>query len=129
MECLGGCRETSRVLACGSSQPVAQAEGANLKGLAEYCGTSIQMIEQSYGRYIRKDFLGPLLEAGELSEIETKTAAARSSGTPRNRTPNRTPWVQKGQTGGRSTGYRMEAGGIEPPSESGPSRASTLPSP
>jgi hypothetical protein len=25
---------------------------------AEYCGTSVQMIEQSYDRYIRKDFLG-----------------------------------------------------------------------
>jgi hypothetical protein len=36
----------------------ALSEGANLKGLAEYCGTSVQMVEQSYGRYIRKDFLG-----------------------------------------------------------------------
>jgi hypothetical protein len=25
----------------------ALSEGANLKGLAEYCGTSVQMIEQS----------------------------------------------------------------------------------
>ena len=33
------------------------------KGLAEYCGTSVQMVEQSYGRYIRKDFLGPLIAA------------------------------------------------------------------
>jgi hypothetical protein len=41
----------------------ALSEGANLKGLAEYCGTSVQMIEQSYGRYIRKDFLGPLIAA------------------------------------------------------------------
>jgi integrase len=41
----------------------ALSEGANLKGLAEYCGTSIQMIEQSYGRYMRKDFLGPLISA------------------------------------------------------------------
>ena len=39
------------------------SEGANLKGLAEYCGTSVQMIEQSYGSYIRKDFLGPLIAA------------------------------------------------------------------
>jgi hypothetical protein len=28
----------------------ALSEGANSKGLAEYCGTSVQMIEQSYGR-------------------------------------------------------------------------------
>jgi len=41
----------------------ALSEGANLKGLAEYGGTSLQMIEQSYGRYIRKDFLGPLIAA------------------------------------------------------------------
>jgi hypothetical protein len=43
--------------------PWALSEGANLKGLAEYCGTSVQMIEQRYGRYIRKDFLGPLIAA------------------------------------------------------------------
>ena len=41
----------------------ALSEGANLKGLAEYCGTSVQMIEQSYGRFMRKDFLGPLIGA------------------------------------------------------------------
>jgi hypothetical protein len=41
----------------------ALSEGANLRGLAEYCGTSVQMIEQSYGRYVRKDFLGPLIAA------------------------------------------------------------------
>jgi hypothetical protein len=34
-----------------------------LKALAEYCGTSVQMIEHSYGRYICKDFLGPLIAA------------------------------------------------------------------
>ena len=41
----------------------ALSEGANLKGLSEYCETSVQMVEQSYGRYIRKDFLGPLIAA------------------------------------------------------------------
>jgi hypothetical protein len=41
----------------------ALSEGANLKGLAEYYGTSVQMVEQSYRRYIRKDFLGPLIAA------------------------------------------------------------------
>jgi len=43
-----------RMGAFGGSQP---------ESLAEYCGTSVQMIEQSYGRYIRKDFLGPLIAA------------------------------------------------------------------
>jgi len=37
--------------------------GGRPKGLAEYCGTLVRMIEQSYGRYIRKDFLGPLIAA------------------------------------------------------------------
>jgi len=37
--------------------------GSQPESLAEYCGTSVQMIEQSYGRYIRKDFLGPLIAA------------------------------------------------------------------
>jgi hypothetical protein len=41
----------------------ALSEGANLKDPVEYCGTSVQMIEQSYGRYIRKDFHGPLIPA------------------------------------------------------------------
>jgi hypothetical protein len=35
----------------------ALSEGANLKGLAEYCATSVQMIEQSYGRYNRRVFV------------------------------------------------------------------------
>ena len=61
----------------------ALSEGANLKGLAEYCGTSVQMIEQSYGRYIRKDFLEPLIAA----RPESLRSAARAE----NRTPDRTP--------------------------------------
>jgi hypothetical protein len=46
----------------------ALSEGANLKGLAEYCGTSVQTIEQSCGRYIRKDCLAPLIEARPLGK-------------------------------------------------------------
>jgi hypothetical protein len=45
----------------------ALSEGANLKGLPECCGTSVQIIEQSYGRYIRKDFLEPLIAAHPAS--------------------------------------------------------------
>ena len=41
----------------------ALSERANLKGLAEYCGTSVQMIEHSYGKFMRKEFLGPLVGA------------------------------------------------------------------
>ena len=36
----------------------ALSEGANLKGLAEYCGTSVQMIEQSYGGTSARTFSG-----------------------------------------------------------------------
>jgi integrase len=38
--------------------------GANLKKLADYCGTSIAMIEQRYGKYLADDadFLGALDE-------------------------------------------------------------------
>ena len=55
----------------------ALSEGANLKGLAEYCGTSVTMIERNYGRFIRSDFLAPLLAS----------SAARS--TPKHRGPTR----------------------------------------
>jgi hypothetical protein len=58
----------------------ALSEGANLKGLAEYCGTSVQMIEQSYGRYIRKDFLGPLIAA--RPKTLRKTAVGKKIGPP-----------------------------------------------
>jgi FKBP-type peptidyl-prolyl cis-trans isomerase 2 len=34
---------------------VALSKGLNIKFLAEYCGTSVQMIEKHYGRYITND--------------------------------------------------------------------------
>jgi hypothetical protein len=34
---------------------VGLSQGANIKWLAEYCGTSVAMIEKHYGRYIRSD--------------------------------------------------------------------------
>ena len=33
----------------------ALSQGANIKWLAEYCGTSVSMIEKHYGRYIKSD--------------------------------------------------------------------------
>ena len=62
----------------------ALSEGANLKGLAEYCGTSVQMIEQSYGRFMRNEFLGPLIGAGPESLRE---AAVGGKTDPPDRTP------------------------------------------
>ena len=34
---------------------MALSKGVNIKFLAEYCGTSVQMIEKHYGRYITND--------------------------------------------------------------------------
>jgi integrase len=34
---------------------IALSNGANIKWLAEYCGTSVAMIEKHYGKYIRND--------------------------------------------------------------------------
>lgn len=41
----------------------ALSQGANLKWLAEYCGTSVEMIERSYGKYMTSDGLDPLIRA------------------------------------------------------------------
>ena len=38
---------------------VAVSKGCNLKWVAEYCGTSVQMIETSYGKYITDDGAEP----------------------------------------------------------------------
>ena len=82
----------------------ALSEGANLKGLAEYCGTSVQMIEQRYGRYIRKDFLGPLVAARR--KTLRNAAAGGKTGPPLD------GFRKKARI---SYGILVEAGGIEPP--------------
>ncbi len=41
----------------------ALSEGANLKWIAEYCGTSVEMIEKNYGKYMTSDGLDPLIRA------------------------------------------------------------------
>ena len=51
------------------------SSGTNLKGLAKYCGTSVQMIEQSCGRYVRSDLLATLI----VAEAHTITPAQRAS--------------------------------------------------
>jgi integrase len=49
---------------------LALTEGENLKGIAEQCGTSVQMIEKHYGRYMRADFGERLMAA--KSEISSE---------------------------------------------------------
>ncbi len=39
---------------------IALTKGVNLQWLAEYCGTSVAMIERSYGRYLIEDGNNPL---------------------------------------------------------------------
>jgi len=50
---------------------VAVSKGCNLKWVAEYCGTSVEMIEKSYGRYITDDGVDPLIRS--LGEAKGKT--------------------------------------------------------
>jgi hypothetical protein len=47
-------RESSTQRATPSSQ-WGLSQGLNIKWLAEYCGTSVAMIEKHYGRYIKND--------------------------------------------------------------------------
>ena len=46
--------------------------------MAEYCGTSVEMIEKSYGRLIVDDGAAPLLRA--LGEAKMQTACKRPVG-------------------------------------------------
>jgi len=56
------------------------SEGANLKALAEYCGTSVAMIEQSYARYIGSDFLASLIKPAAAPEAASATQFGRPTG-------------------------------------------------
>jgi integrase len=40
---------------------VALTTGCNIKWIAEQCGTSVQMIQENYGKYIRRDGDAPML--------------------------------------------------------------------
>jgi hypothetical protein len=72
-------RKQRRTEIIGRSQTPLTPKRENLRGLAEYCGTSVQMIEQTYGRFMRKEFLGPLIGA--------RPESPRSSGWRKNRDP------------------------------------------
>lgn len=50
----------------------ALTRGANLKWLADYCGTSVEMIERHYGRYMQSD-AGQLALIGGAGESESST--------------------------------------------------------
>ena len=50
---------------------VAVSKGCNLKWVAEYCGTSVEMIEKSYGRYIEDDGAAPLIRSLRGAKTQT----------------------------------------------------------
>jgi len=56
---------------------VALSKGSNLKWVAEYCGTSVEMIEKSYGKFIADDGAAPL---GARQICEMTSPGARGSG-------------------------------------------------
>ncbi len=57
---------------------VGLSNGVNIKWLAEYCGTSVAMIEKHYGRYTRNDEEEQL---GRLLGVETVTPSEKSRAT------------------------------------------------
>ena len=88
----------------------ALSEGANLKGLVEYCGTSVQMIEQSYGRFMRKDFLGPLI--GARPESIREAAVGGKTGPPKGVSEKRPEfprelWWRRGELNPRPKTFRL----------------------
>jgi len=53
------------------------SNGVNIKWLAEYCGTSVAMIERHYGRYVRSDGAEQLAKMlGTVTQPEKQRAAA-----------------------------------------------------
>jgi hypothetical protein len=58
----------------------ALTRGMNLKALAEYVGTSVAMIEKSYGRFISDHGLAPLMSAAAMAPSE-KSETGNLAGT------------------------------------------------
>jgi integrase len=99
------------------------SQGANLKWLAEYCGTSVEMIERSYGEYMTTDGLDPLIRA--LAGAKARRAVGVVQPTPEggeNGTltgpslkkavgSDLNPAIEQGST-------KWSQGGIEPPGAS-----------
>jgi hypothetical protein len=50
---------------------VALSKGCNLKWVAGYCGTSVEMIEKSYGKFIADDGAAPLIRLLEGAKTQT----------------------------------------------------------
>jgi ribosomal protein S12 len=58
---------------------VGLSNGVNIKWLAEYCGTSVAMIEKHYGKYIRSDAAEQLAKlAGTVTPTVTQERKKRA---------------------------------------------------
>ena len=73
------------------------------------------MIDKSYGTYIRKDVLKPLIEAEDGPIPEGKVAVERSYVQRENRTLDRPLRPSRRESGKGSTGYKVEAGKLKIP--------------
>jgi integrase len=78
---------------------VALSRGANLKWIADYCGTSVEMIERPYGKFLHDD-------TGQLALL----SGPRESPCSRNRRPYRRPSCRRAK---RPCRFKAEGGRFE----------------
>jgi len=70
---------TSRSRSIGYGQSTVLSRGLNIKWVAEYCGTSVAMIEKHYGRYIKSDSREHLMRLFKTKTF-TETHEKRDAG-------------------------------------------------
>jgi integrase len=100
----------------------ALTQGGNAYGIAKYCGTSVEMIEKNYGKYMPDGGLDPrLIEAVSENATATKKSAVKGSSRStatlrraRNRTQNRTQGELPFRPSMTSRRYGTEGVGFEP---------------
>lgn len=81
----------------------ALTRGMNLKAIAEYVGTSVAMIESSYGRFVSDRGLAPLMHAIGLAPPENvETGNLPSKRPAQTRKPRVIQGLQSGPRGNRT---------------------------
>jgi len=93
----------------------ALTRGVNLKWLADYCGTSVDMIERHYGRCMQDDHGQLVLFARGPEQLATRAAAGAESAT--FRATFRGALVSTRT--GRAEGGRFELGDADPAAHAG----------
>ena len=56
---------------------IALSNDVNIKWLAEYCGTSVAMIEKHYGRYVKNDSARQLSKLSAVTPLKSDPARTR----------------------------------------------------